>query len=92
MKLSVKLFATISLKTGLKLVDVNVDKPVTVIEMLKIVSDIIDYDLIDELVENNANKSSARILIDDDNINYINKLDAEIAKGSIISIIPSGGT
>ena len=39
MKLSIKLFATIRLDTGLKLVDVNIDKPVNIVEMLKIVSD-----------------------------------------------------
>ena len=89
MKLSIKLFATIRLDTGLKIVDVNIDKPVNIVEMLKIVSGIIDYDLIDELIDNNKIIPGVIILLDGINIHHLNKLDTEITKNTTISIFPA---
>ena len=89
MKLSIKLFATIRLDTGVKLVDVNIEKPVNIIEMLKIVSDIIDYDLIEELIKNNTIIPGVIILLDGENIHHLNKLDTQIAKDTVISIFPA---
>ncbi len=89
MELKVKLFATIRLHTGLKVVDVTIEKPVNVVEMLKIVSDIINYDLIDELIENNTIIPGVIILLDGENIHHINKLDTMITKDTVISIFPA---
>lgn len=89
MKLSIKLFATIRLDTGLKIVDVDIDKPVNIVEMLKIVSGIIDYDLIDELIDNNTIIPGVIILLDGVNIHHINKLDTIISKNTTISIFPA---
>ncbi|MEN8120252.1 MAG: MoaD/ThiS family protein [Bacteroidota bacterium] len=89
MKLSIKLFATIRLDTGLKLVDVNIDKPVNIVEMLKIVSDIISFDLIEELIENNSIIPGVIILLDGENIHHLNKLDTLITKNTTISIFPA---
>ena len=89
MKLSIKLFATIRLDTGLKLVDINIDKPVNIIEMLKIVSDIIDFDLIEKLTENNTIIPGVIILLDGENILHLDKLETKIAKDTTISIFPA---
>jgi len=89
LKLKVKLFATIRLHTGLKVVDVNLDKPVNVTEMLKIVSDIIDYNLIEELVDNDTIIPGVIILLDGENIHHIDKLDTIIKKDTVISIFPA---
>jgi len=89
MKLSIKLFATIRLDTGLKIVDINIDEPVNIVEMLKIVSGIIDYDLIDELIDNNTIIPGVIILLDGVNIHHINKLDTIISKNTTISIFPA---
>ncbi len=88
MSVSIKLFVTINLDTGLKMIDVNIDKPVNIIEMLKIVSDIINVDLLAKLVENSRLVSDARILLDEVNINHLNKLDTQITKNTTISIFP----
>ena len=89
MKLSIKLFATIRLNTGVKLVDVNIEKPVNVIEMLKIVSDIINYDLVKELVKSGNIIPGVIILLDGENIHHLNKLDTQIASDTVISIFPA---
>lgn len=89
MKLSIKLFATIRLTTGLKLIDVNIDKPVNIIEMLQMVSDIIDYDLIEELIKDNNIIPGVIILLDGENIHHLNKLDTQISKDTTISIFPA---
>ena len=89
MKLSIKLFATIRLDTGFKLVDINIEKPINIIEMLKAVSDIIDYDLIEKLTENNDIIPGVIILLDGVNIHHINKLETLIEKDTIISIFPA---
>ena len=89
MKLLIKLFATIRLDTGHKLVNVNINKPVNIVEMLKIVSDIIDFDLIDKLTENNTIIPGVIILLDGVNIHHLNKLDTPITKNTTISIFPA---
>ena len=89
MKLSIKLFATIRLDTGLKIVDVNIDQPVNIIEMLKTVSAIIDYDLIEELIDDNTIIPGVIILLDGVNIHHIDKLDTIISKDTTISIFPA---
>ncbi len=89
LKLSIKLFATIRLDTGFKIVDINIDKPVNIVKMLKIVSGIIDYDLIDKLIENNTIIPGVIILLDGVNIHHLNKLDTLIKKETTISIFPA---
>ncbi len=89
MKLSIKLFATIRLDTGLKVVDVNIDKPINIIEMLKLVSDILDYDLIEKLTENNKIIPGVIILLNGVNIHHINKLETKITEDAIISVFPA---
>ena len=89
MKLSIKLFATIRLDTGLKLIDVNIDKPINIVEMLQTVSDIIDYDLIDKLTDNNTIIPGVIILLDGENIHHLDKLDTLITKNTTISIFPA---
>ena len=89
MKLSIKLFATIRLKTGLKIIDVNIDRPVNIVEMLKIVSEAINYDLIEELIENNHIIQGVIILLNGINILHLQKLDTIIDKDTTISIFPA---
>ena len=71
------------------MVDVNLDKPVNVTEMLKIVSDIIDYNLIEELVDLETIIPGVIILLDGENIHHIDKLDTMITKDTVISIFPA---
>ncbi|MCD4665324.1 MAG: MoaD/ThiS family protein [Bacteroidales bacterium] len=89
LKLSIKLFATIRLDTGHKMVDVNIDKAVNIVEMLKIVSNIIDFDLIDKLIKDNTIIPGVIILLDGVNIHHLNKLDTRITKNTTISIFPA---
>ena len=57
--------------------------------MLQIVSDIIDYDLVEELIKNNTIIPGVIILLDGVNIHHLNKLDTKITKDTIISIFPA---
>lgn len=71
-----KLFATIKFSAGLKVIDINVDKPVKIIELLKIVSGTLNFDLIKKLTrkeqfipaENILHKQKPETIIDNDTI------------------------
>ncbi len=89
MKLSIKLFATIRLSTGLKVIDLNIDKPVNIVEMLKIVSEAINYDLIKKLIKNGQLIPGVIILLDGENILHKQKLETIIDKDTTISIFPA---
>ena len=89
MKLSIKLFATIRLATGLKVIDLNVDKPVNIIEMLKIVSEAVNFDLIKKLTQNGQLIPGVIILLDGENILHKQKLETIIDKDTTISIFPA---
>ncbi len=89
MKLSIKLFATIRLSTGLKVIDINIDKPVTVLDMLKIVSESINYDLVKKLIRNNKLIPGVIILLDGVNVLHLQKLETLIDKDTTISIFPA---
>ena len=89
MKLSIKLFATIRLSTGLKVIDLNIDKPVNIVDMLKIVSEAINYDLIKKLIRNGQLIPGVIILLDGENILHKQKLETLIEKDTTISIFPA---
>jgi hypothetical protein len=89
LKKNIKLFVTIKLKTGLKVVDVNIEKPVNIIELLQIVSDIIDYDLVKEFIENDSILPGIFIQLDGEDIHHLNNLDTQITKSTTISIFSS---
>ncbi|MCF6241941.1 MAG: MoaD/ThiS family protein, partial [Bacteroidales bacterium] len=89
MKLSIKLFATIRLDTGLKVIDVNIDKPVNVLDMLKIVSEAINFDLVKKLIRNDALIPGVIILLDGVNVLHLQKLETLIDKDTTISIFPA---
>ncbi len=89
MKLSIKLFATIRLSTGLKVIDLNIDKPVNIVEMLKIVSEAINYDLTKKLIKNGQLIPGVIILLDGENILHKQKLETIIDKDTTISIFPA---
>ena len=89
MKLSIKLFATIRLTTGTKIIDINIDKPINIVELLKMVSDIINFDLIEELIKDETIIPGVIILINGENIHHLNKLETKITKDAIISIFPA---
>ncbi len=89
MKLSIKLFATIRLSTGLKVIDINIDKAVTVLDMLKIVSESINYDLVKKLIRNDELIPGVIILLDGVNVLHLQKLKTIIDKDTTISIFPA---
>ncbi len=89
LKSSIKLVVTVSLKSGLKVVDVNIDKPVNIIELLQMVADIIDFDLIGQFIDNNSLLPGIFIQIDGEDIHHLNKLDTLITKSTTVSIFSS---
>ncbi len=89
MKLTIKLFAVIRLSTNRNVVNLNIDNPINIVELLKMVSDIIDYDLIKKLIKNDTIIPGVIILIDGVNIHHLEKLETKIIRDSIISIFPA---
>ena len=89
MKIKVKLFATIRLDINLGETEVEISKPTSILEMLKIISEKINYDLIDKLLENGKMIPGVIILIDGKNIYHINNLESIVDKECTLSIFPA---
>ena len=86
MKHSIKLFVSVRLKSELKIADVNIDKAVNVLDMLKIVSEAINFNLLKKIINNNKLVDGANILLDEINVNDLNGLDSLIEKNTTIFI------
>lgn len=91
MIIEVKLFATLRLKLKTGMVKVNITEPVTVLQLLHIVSDKLESDIIPELIENNKIMIGTIILIDGYNVLHMNKLETVIDKDCIVSLFPPNG-
>lgn len=91
MIIEVKLFATLRLKLKTGMVKVNITEPVTVLQLLHIVSDKLESDIIPELIENNTIMIGTIILIDGYNVLHMDKLETIIDKNCIVSLFPPNG-
>lgn len=89
MKIRVKLFATIRLDINLGETEIEISEPTSIIEMLKIISKKINYDLIEKLLDEGKMIPGVIILIDGKNIYHINNLETLVNKECTLSIFPA---
>lgn len=88
MKIHVKLFATIRLKLGIPEVFINVEKPVSIMELLELINKEVNANIIPELVENNEIINGTIILINGKNIHHLNKLETILTSSCKVEIFP----
>ena len=91
MKIHVKIFATLRLKIGLASLDIETNSVITILQLLKMISRQVNYDVIPELIENNEVRVGTIILIDGKNILHAQKLDTKIEKICKVEIFPPVG-
>lgn len=88
MKIHVKLFATIRLKLGIPEVFIQIEKPLSIIELLNLVNKEVKADIIPELIENGKIIGGTIILINGKNILHMDKLKTMLTKDCKVEIFP----
>jgi sulfur-carrier protein len=91
MKIQVKLFATLRLKLGIAGLEVETDKPLTVMALLELVSQKLKADIVPELVKEGEIKVGTIILINGKNILHAEKLETMITEDCEVSVFPPAG-
>jgi len=91
MRINVKLFATLRLKLGIAELEVVTDKPVTIMQLLELVSQKLDTDIIPELIEDGKIMVGTILLINGKNIFHAEKLETMINEECEVSIFPPAG-
>ncbi|WGS64291.1 MoaD family protein [Marinitoga aeolica] len=91
MKIEVKFFATLRLYLGVASINLEINKPITVDNLIDmLVEKFNDKKIRDYLVEGKKIKIGTMILINGKNIIHLNGLDTMVEEG-IISIFPPAG-
>ncbi len=91
MIIHIKLFATLRLKLGVAGLEIETDKPVTIMQLLELVSQKLDTDIIPELIENGEIMVGTILLINGKNIFHADKLETLITEECEVSVFPPSG-
>ncbi|MBE9467262.1 MAG: MoaD/ThiS family protein [Bacteroidetes bacterium] len=91
MKIQVKLFATLRLKLGVAGIEIEIDNPVTIMELLKLSSKKLKFDIIPELIEDGKIMVGTILLINGKNIFHAQKLETMITRECEVSVFPPAG-
>lgn len=89
MKIKVKLFATIRLDIGFGEIDLEISEPTSIIEILRIISEKINFDLIEKLLDEGKMIPGVIILINGKNIYHMDNLETIVDKECVLSIFPA---
>ena len=91
MIIHIKLFATLRLKLGVAELEIETDKPVTIMQLLELVSQKLNTDIIHELLENGEIMVGTILLINGKNIFHADKLETLITEECEVSVFPPAG-
>ncbi|MFO7829459.1 MAG: MoaD/ThiS family protein [Bacteroidales bacterium] len=91
MIINVKLYATLRLKLGIAGLDIEINKPVTILKLLELVSEKLNTDIIPELIEDEKIIVGTIILINGKNIFHAEKLKTMITEDCEVSVFPPAG-
>ena len=91
MIIHVKLFATLRLKLGIAGLEIETDKPVTIMQLLKLISQKLNTDIIPELIKNGEVMVGTILLINGKNILHADKLETLITEDCEVSVFPPAG-
>jgi molybdopterin synthase sulfur carrier subunit len=91
MKIQVKLFATLRLNLGVAGLEIEIDKPVTLLKLLELASQQLNTDIIPELIENGEIMVGTILLINGKNVLHAEKLKTLITEECKVEIFPPVG-
>lgn len=91
MKIHVKLFATLRLNLGVADLEIEIDKPITIMELLELASQKLNSDIIPELIEDGKIMVGTILLINGNNIFHAEKLETMIREDCEVSVFPPAG-
>lgn len=91
MIINVKLFATLRLKLGIAGLDIEINKPVTILKLLELVSEKLNADIVPELIEDGKIMVGTILLINGKNIFHAQKLETMIIEDCEVSVFPPAG-
>lgn len=91
MIINVKLFATLRLNLGVAGLEIEINKPVTILKLLELVSEKLNTDIIPELIEDRKIMVGTILLINGKNIFHAEKLETLITEDCEVSVFPPAG-
>jgi molybdopterin synthase sulfur carrier subunit len=91
MKIQVKLFATLRLNLGIAQVNIEIDKAITMLQLLNLVCEKLDTDILPELIENGEIMVGTILLINGKDVLHAEKLETMISEDCEVSIFPPVG-
>jgi len=91
MKITVKLFATLRLNLKIGQVEVNSNSPLSVLNLLQLVSQKVGKDILPELIVDGKIMVGTIILINGFNILHMDALNTIINKDCVVSVFPPNG-
>jgi len=91
MKIQVKLFATLRLNLGVAGLDIEINKPVTMLKLLELVSEELNTDILPELIEDGEIMVGTILLINGKDVLHAKKLETMITEDCEISVFPPAG-
>ena len=91
MKIHVKLFATLRLKLGITGLEIETDKPVTIMQLLELISQKLNTNIIPELIEDGEIMVGTILLINGKNVIHAEKLETLITEECEVSVFPPAG-
>lgn len=91
MKIQVKLFATQRLNLGVAGLEIEIDKPITIMKLLELTSQKLNSDIVPELIEDGKIMVGTILLIDGHNVLHAEKLETMIKKDCVVSVFPPAG-
>lgn len=91
MKIHVKLFATLRLNLGIAELEIEIDKPITIMKLLELASQKLNSNIIPELIEDGKIRVGTILLINGKNIFHAEKLETMIVENCVVSVFPPAG-
>ena len=91
MVIHIKLFATLRLKLGVAGLEIETFKPVTIMQLLELVSQKLDTDIIPELIEDGKIMVGTILLINGKNVLHADKFETLITEKCEVSVFPPSG-
>ncbi len=91
MKISVKFFGVLRQLVEINSIDVELEKSISMAELLNIISKKTKKDLTDKLLENNKIKKGTLLLINGKNVTHLQGLKTFVPTDSTVSFFPPSG-
>ncbi len=87
----VSFFATLRLALGVAFIDIELNKPTKIRELLKRVSSRLGVNIEEKLLENGSLRRGTMLLVNGKNVIHLDGLDTIVEEGEVSIFPPAGG-